>query len=673
MNEKISVIVPVYNVEKYLYKCVKSIVDQTYKNLEIILVDDGSPDNCPQMCDEWAEKDGRIKVIHKENGGLSSARNAALDIISGDYVLFVDSDDWLDEDTAESMLGFAVDNNADIVYGGFYFESTDGSCIIQEFDRSSYENNEIVRNLLLDNIRPEVCGKLYKSKLAKELRFDESQKYAEDLPFNFYLMLKAKKLYSTGIPCYHYLQNSGNSITGAYITDARATSWKMFNGILQKCRGNEELEKAAIFRFTIYTFAVLSRVVNVKKFRKKYFNEISNAILQHKQGILINSFVSKKHKTAVKMLSVNKNAFKTALLLGEPFLKYINILKNAVAYIVFGFQTLLCTINICICRLKNRRNFLFLMLTPCHENYGDQAIAQAEKEILKDKFIFEITGDMITRFSNYPFLFKIMLGKSTLVFQGGGYLGTFWFDYGENLLRKVMEIARKNKIVVMPQSIYYEDSKWGEKQLKNSQKIYAKCSDLILTARDKISYNLMKDYYPNINIYLIPDVVLFLNECRPSSRNGAMLTFRNDMEKGITYSLQSSIEKFAEKRFGTVRKIDMLAEHRINPKERNEELEIQYERFRSSEIVFTDRLHGMIFAAITGTPCVVLPNKSHKVKGVYDWIFSDCDYIIFTDDLSEIEKFATSIKGKSFVYDNTGLLKYYDKLRSLINGKDDIH
>ena len=93
LDRLMSVIISVYKVEDYLDKCVNSIVNQTYKNLEIILVDDGSPDNCPAMCDEWAKKDKRIKVIHKQNGGLSSARNAGLDICTGDYIMFVDSDD----------------------------------------------------------------------------------------------------------------------------------------------------------------------------------------------------------------------------------------------------------------------------------------------------------------------------------------------------------------------------------------------------------------------------------------------------------------------------------------------------------------------------------------------------------------------------------------------------
>ena len=97
MNPLISVIVPIYNVEKYLARCVDSIVNQTYKNLEIILVDDGSPDSCPDICDVWKEKDDRIKVIHKKNGGLSDARNAGLDIAQGEYVAFVDSDDFIDD------------------------------------------------------------------------------------------------------------------------------------------------------------------------------------------------------------------------------------------------------------------------------------------------------------------------------------------------------------------------------------------------------------------------------------------------------------------------------------------------------------------------------------------------------------------------------------------------
>ena len=117
MNEsyKVSVVIPIYNVQDYLNDCIKSIVNQTYQHLEIILVDDGSPDSCPMICDDWKNKDGRIVVIHKENGSLSDARNAGLRNATGEYVLYVDSDDYLEHDAIEWLVSCAIRHNADIV------------------------------------------------------------------------------------------------------------------------------------------------------------------------------------------------------------------------------------------------------------------------------------------------------------------------------------------------------------------------------------------------------------------------------------------------------------------------------------------------------------------------------------------------------------------------------
>ena len=128
-NPLISVIVPVYKAEAYLEKSVKSIINQTYKNLEIILVDDGSPDRCGEMCDEFAKKDSRIRVIHKANGGQSSARNAALDIMAGDYVGFVDSDDWIEPNMYEHLYNLILKNNAQISVCGLQCDYDDGKIV----------------------------------------------------------------------------------------------------------------------------------------------------------------------------------------------------------------------------------------------------------------------------------------------------------------------------------------------------------------------------------------------------------------------------------------------------------------------------------------------------------------------------------------------------------------
>ena len=152
MNGIVSIIVPVYNVEKYLDRCIQSAVNQTYKYLEIILVDDGSKDNCPSMCDEWAAKDSRIKVIHKENGGLSSARNAGLNIFKGNFVTFLDSDDWLEPDAVEAMMLCALQNGADMVSCGFYFDDVQGNSDWENEEKLSFCGGDIAKNLLLDNI-----------------------------------------------------------------------------------------------------------------------------------------------------------------------------------------------------------------------------------------------------------------------------------------------------------------------------------------------------------------------------------------------------------------------------------------------------------------------------------------------------------------------------------------
>ena len=128
MQGKISIIVPVYKVEEELERCVQSLVNQTYKNIEIILVDDGSPDRCPLLCDEYAQKDSRVRVIHKKNGGLSDARNVGLQATTGEYVLYIDSDDYIDLDSCERFLKATEQQKVDIVVGSAIMEKSDGSC-----------------------------------------------------------------------------------------------------------------------------------------------------------------------------------------------------------------------------------------------------------------------------------------------------------------------------------------------------------------------------------------------------------------------------------------------------------------------------------------------------------------------------------------------------------------
>ena len=219
----ISVIVPVYKVEQYLDKCVQSIVDQTYKNLEIILVDDGSPDNCGKMCDEWAKKDSRIKVIHKENGGQSDARNAGMAVATGDWIAFVDSDDWIEPQMYQSMYETMTTTSSDIVSCGAKRVWLDG--------RPSQEVLSVNRNCVLEQeaaieamitgngLVQMPCNKLYRRSLSKGILFPAGLIH-EDEFWTWQVVARAKRVAILRDSYYNYLQRS-NSTMGIGFSEKR--------------------------------------------------------------------------------------------------------------------------------------------------------------------------------------------------------------------------------------------------------------------------------------------------------------------------------------------------------------------------------------------------------------------------------------------------------------------
>lgn len=220
-EKTISVIVPVYKVEALLPRCVDSILGQTCENLEIILVDDGSPDGSGKLCDDYARKDSRIRVIHKENGGLSSARNAGLDVATGEYIAFVDSDDWLVPEAYEWMLAAMKRHKVSMVCAGRYDvdedtgEKTVGLCPEREEVISGEEMAG--RIFTWDHCDSSACDKLCHRSLFESQRYPEGV-VCEDLPVTYRLALKAGQVAMLDKPVYHYYHRSG-SITTAALSD----------------------------------------------------------------------------------------------------------------------------------------------------------------------------------------------------------------------------------------------------------------------------------------------------------------------------------------------------------------------------------------------------------------------------------------------------------------------
>lgn len=240
MNDLVSVIVPVYNVEKYLDKCVQSIVTQTYTNLEIIMVDDGSPDNCPKMCDEWARKDSRIKVIHKENAGVSSARNEGLDFAKGKWVMFVDADDIVSKDIIIMLL---ENTNS---------EDTLALCCMckNQLKLDKYNENVECKIYTIDDIIESDIEKIdqsfnvnFTSPWARifslniikinNLKFSEKVIYGEDYVFNLNYWIKISNIKIIKFIGYYYRTNS-NSISSNHKSDAYSEKMKISRELFSK-------------------------------------------------------------------------------------------------------------------------------------------------------------------------------------------------------------------------------------------------------------------------------------------------------------------------------------------------------------------------------------------------------------------------------------------------------
>lgn len=259
MNELISVIVPIYNLENYIDRCIKSIANQTYQNLEIILVDDGSTDGSREVCDKWEKTDKRIKCIHKVNGGLSSARNIGIDAANGDFIAFVDGDDWIDSSMYEILYTAIATTNGEIATCGMYL--SDGKskkkyrCVskIQEYDKKS-----VIKEILLDHsVDVSVCNKLYRKKVFESLRFPLGENN-EDAAVALESIENVSRFVHVGVPLYYYFQRE-KSISHTYdmknLDDLYKHSLQIENSIR---RDYPELEKYA----NVY---VLNQIITIIK------------------------------------------------------------------------------------------------------------------------------------------------------------------------------------------------------------------------------------------------------------------------------------------------------------------------------------------------------------------------------------------------------------------------
>jgi len=308
----ISVIIPVYNVEEYLEKCINSVIAQTYRNIEIIMVDDGSTDKSGTMCALLAEKDSRIVVIHKANGGLSSARNAGLNIAKGDYIGFVDSDDWIEPDMYECLISNMLKENADISICGIYYNresktKTDRDITgYRVFSRYEAVNCVIQRNSI---IKAYVWSKLYSKHIFSKLRFPEGKTY-EDLFTILPVIDAAEKIVVTMQPKYHYIKRPGSITTSEF----SSSSWDWVESrrafheyLLDKY---PELAKHAEYLCLVSYYRVLDKMLLSKtEVDRQEKKALVDFLRENTAKVLKNPQMTKKRKIAAIALYGSEHAY----------------------------------------------------------------------------------------------------------------------------------------------------------------------------------------------------------------------------------------------------------------------------------------------------------------------------------------------------------------------------
>lgn len=303
MIPKISIIVPVYNVEKYLQRCVDSILNQDFQDFELILVDDGSTDCCLQICEEYREKDDRVVVLHKENGGLSSARNAGLNIARGEYIGFVDSDDWIEIGTFHNLYQFGLKNNLDIIIFGMQLVNELGIkkkyCSVEKnqlYDRET-AFYEMVCNV---RFREEACNKFYKKELFTNIQYPVGRIH-EDTFTTYRLMEKADRIgYYKGI-FYNYFQRS-NSIMGNAKVSYNIDRIESIQEVMECVKKYPRVYQDGIYNLLSSACSNLERVLEDEGEKKKVY---LNQVRQLFKNNIINLLINKKSPKGFKILSLS--------------------------------------------------------------------------------------------------------------------------------------------------------------------------------------------------------------------------------------------------------------------------------------------------------------------------------------------------------------------------------
>lgn len=653
---RVSVIVPIYNVKAYLKECLDSLERQTLNGIEVIMVNDGSTDGSELIAAEYSERNPNFRLVNRENGGLSAARNTGLESAQGKYVYFLDSDDFLADNAMELLYSKAESEDLDQVrFSAYIFEDgTKDYKWVRDTDRTGYKfygsypdvmtGPDFYQLAIENNDYNPNCGMIFTRRSVIEnndLKFYEGILHEDEL-YNFQLTSLCERVSVINRPLHYRRYRTGSIITGEdYLSKLKSI-----------CICAEESErfidshpdinrKSAKWLNWYYAWVMMFYWEKLSKEEQKS-HEVKECFKRLMPLLKKNGNI----RLSIRLFNLNKPLY-------HLYKKMRDICFDHDAKVNKSIEKIIAA--------KRDPHMIFWILTPVHGNMGDQAIAISERKMLDMAGVkyFEVTDESLYELSKRGLL-NIFNG-SPVLFHGGGYLGTLWF-HNEEMVRDVITSNPDSSMLFFPNTLYFHENEFGKEEYIRSSDIYSTHKNLKIYARERKSYQTLKDM--GVNAGVVPDMVMLLKEnASHIERSGCLLLLRNDCEKTRSPETDEELTDHLRSVFGEkVTFSDTVLPYRIPEKQRKREYNKLINKVRGSELVVTDRLHGMIFAAVTGTPCIVLNSRSHKVIECYEWI-KHLDYIRLCDDPGKIAEIYADMPHGSQTYDNSDLTVKFSEMK----------
>lgn len=679
----VSIIVAIYNIAPYLDEAIESVCKQSYKSMEIILVDDGSTDESPDICDNWAKSDSRIKVIHKANGGLSDARNAGLDMAQGEYVYFMDGDDTIAPeliDTAE----FYMEQDNDLVVFQHHIIRSDGSRdsswhAIGEYriEDEQARKRFYIETLISGRIGWEAWNRMFRRDIIERygLRFEDNRRvFAEDLYFSLCYCLHISKLESIDDRLYYYGVRD-NSIMGVQRNNLNAGRMNELSKAVHRYFADHQDVVDLLDIFPILHYCVIQNVAE----RYKAVNhlttlEMSKRILEDTEDRVY------FRNTAEKLTHARKTLLEYYSPSTADYIIKIARLWQGKGKYDYACLTLMAKIKECCAKkqtsfgarkdISSGKRSIFYIGSETFGNLGDGMITEAIIAFC-DKFFPDFILDEIPLEDYYNQKKQLLsqIGKGDMILlTGGGNLGDQYLA-AQRLREDVITTWKDNPKIIFPQTIYYKDQD-GE-ALGRDRTLFTADHNLVLFAREQRSCELGRKLF-SCPVMCAPDIVLSMNrEQNVTRENGVLFCMRDDKERSVDRAQMRRLIEIVKQKTADIDFTNLqLIYNGAKRSTRKREIEKKMDAMRKAGVVITDRLHGMVFAAITGTPCLVLSNSNHKVRGTYEWI-RYLPYIRFINDVDEAEAALMDLLDMAEChYNNDPLMPYYDgiaeTMRSLL-------